>query len=460
MTTSRRTFIRQVIALGPVAMTFWIEPDLLWGAECNKPDPHQDCTLPVPPTATRFIPNEPKIGIRHSAAEMSQAGMKKQLDDFRAAICQVRNLPPNDLISWTKLVAQHCIRCARTYPSNVHYDWQFPTWHRGLLYFLERQLRIMSKNDNIRLIYWDWENKNSRVMPAIYGTPNQPLYWANRYLGPLSFPLTDDLVNVQPLLALPTFEAFGGTGVQRKPVPALYTGPHANVHNAFANPTGAAPQGDMANLQYSPRDPLFYAHHSNIDRVWASWSAIPGHVNPDFKDAKVYFYDENRKWRYVLMNDLRDERKLGYQYSSLMKPAVAAPKTFAVAMAANHATLSAAAMTRMKEPTPDFVHIRDIQNLDKFPPDTRRYGIFDVKPPVGTDARKSPNFLGMVSRVLSLGEGHDHGAEVLSAALDVTGKIPAPASKGLDLFIAPLAAQQKTTAPAIPLVAEAITFIS
>ncbi len=460
MATNRRTFIRQVIALGPVAMTFWIEPDLLWGAECNKPDPHQDCTLPNPPEATRFIPNEPKVGIRYSAAEMSQPAMKTQLANFRAAICQVRDLPPTDLISWTKLVAQHCIRCARSYPTNVHYNWQFPTWHRGLLYFLERQMRIMSKNDSLRLIYWDWENKNSRVMPAIYGELNQPLYWANRYLGPLSFPLPDEDVNVQPLLALPTFEQFGGTAAQRQPVPALYSGPHANVHNAFANPTGAPPQGDMANLQYSPRDPLFYAHHSNIDRVWSSWSAIAGHKNPDFGNDKVYFYDENRKWRYVLMNDLRDERKLGYQYSSLMKPTVTAPKVFAVAMAKNHVTVSPEAMTRMQAPTPDFVHIRDIQNLDKFPPDTRRFGIFDVNPPVGTDARKSPNFLGMVSRVLSQGEGHNHAPEVLSAALEVTGRIPATATKGLDLFIAPLNAEKKTTAAAIPLVAEAITVIS
>src|SRR5215470_12822437 len=104
MASSRRTFIRQVVSLGPIAMTFWIEPDLLWGAECNKPDPHQDCTLPDPPAATRFIPNEPKVGIRYSAAEISQPGMKTQLANFRAGICKVRDLPPNNLISWTKLV--------------------------------------------------------------------------------------------------------------------------------------------------------------------------------------------------------------------------------------------------------------------------------------------------------------------------------------------------------------------
>ena len=127
-------------------------------------------------------------------------------------------------------------------------------------------------------------------------------------------------------------------------------------------------------------------------------------------------------------------------------------------MSANHAVVGAEAMKRVQAPTPDFLHIRDIKDLDKFPPTTRRYGIFDANPPVGTDAKTSPAFLGMVSRVLS--SAHMH-AEVLSAAIEVTGKIPANAtSKGLDLFIAPLSADKKTTAAAIPLVAEAITVIS
>src|SRR5436305_9616892 len=108
MATSRRTFLRQVVAFGPVVMTFWVDPRLIWGAECAKSDENLDCTLPAPPPATRFIPNEPKIGTRYSALEMSQPAMAKQLQAFRDAVCMVRNLPPTDLISWTKLVAQHC----------------------------------------------------------------------------------------------------------------------------------------------------------------------------------------------------------------------------------------------------------------------------------------------------------------------------------------------------------------
>jgi hypothetical protein len=460
MATSRRTFIRQVITFGPIAMTVWLEPDFLRASECGKSDPHSDCTLPLPPHATRFIPKEPKIGIRYSAAEMTHPTMAKQLQAFRDAICLVRNLPPTDLISWSKLVAQHCTRCATSNPSNVHYDWQFPTWHRAFLYFLERQLRSMSGNDSIRLPYWDWENPNSRVLPAIYAPKDQPLYWENRYLGPNTFPLRDELVNVQPLLSLKHFESFGGTQYQQTPRPALYSGPHANVHNAFADPDKKGAQGDMADLQVSPRDPVFFAHHANIDRIWSSWVAVGGtRQNPDFGEAKVYFYDEHRTWRFILMNDLRDETRLGYRYSSLIQPRVAPAQQqeFIAPLAANHVTLSAPVMARVAAPTPDYLYIRNIKGLDKFGTDVRYFGIFKANPPVGTDAKKSPNYIGLVSTVPS---GHHAHNENLSAAIEVTGRLGPAAAHTLDLFIAPMSADEKTTAAAIPLHAESITVIS
>jgi polyphenol oxidase len=175
------------------------------------------------------------------------------------------------------------------------------------------------------MIYWDWESASSRTLPAIYAPTGQPLYWADRgaLTGP-KWPLTADDVDVQPSLAIPDFATFGGTATQKKPVPAAFTGAHATVHDNFD-------PGDMADLQYSPRDPVFYAHHSNIDRLWSSWVAA-GHTNPNFAQAKVYFYDETRTWRYVLMNDLKDESQLGYKYSTLMQPAapVKTLQTFAL----------------------------------------------------------------------------------------------------------------------------------
>ncbi|NJL29224.1 MAG: hypothetical protein HC897_15745 [Thermoanaerobaculia bacterium] len=386
---------------------------------------------------------------RISAAEMAEPQRAAQLQQFRDAVGKVRALPENDVISWTKQVAQHCLNCASNNPQNIHYDWFFPTWHRAYLYFMEQILRSVGGDDSLRLVYWDWENPASRTLPSIYAPPGQSLYWQNRNLGGPTWPLADGAVDVQPLLAIPDFRSFGGTRAQRQPTPAAYSGPHANVHNAFS-------PGDMANLQYSPRDPVFYAHHGNIDRLWSSWSAIAGHTNPDFGDDRVYFYDATRTWRYVLLNDLTNTEKLGYNYSSLMKTKTAAPsKMQTLARARNRVSFSAQSMESLTDEAPDFLLIENVRNLETLPAEATLFGFFTQNPPVGTDSRTSKAFLGTLSRVLS--EGHSHGDAPLSAALDVTGKLGAEAkalSGDVAFFIAPLDAEGKTSTPAIPLVAD------
>lgn len=457
MAVSRRHFIRQVVAIGPVTMVFLMEADPLFGAECGLPATGQDCTLPTPPPATRYIPNEPKVRTRYSAGELATSARATQLQWLRDGICAIRNLPPNDVLSWTKFVAQHCINCASSNSNNIHYNWQFLPWHRALLYLVEKTARKLTGQDDLRLCYWDWENAASRVIPSIYTPANQPLYWANR--GPASrWPINASLVNVQGLLATPTFVKFGGTATIGNPTPASYVGPHANVHNNFS-------PGDMSNLQYSPRDPVFYAHHGNIDRLWSSWiAASTSHTNPEFGTAKVYFYDETRTWRYILMNDLKDTKKLGYLYSSLMKPTVALAnlRTSTAAKTANKITLAAAARESVPKAGPDFLVITNIRNLDRLPTATVTYGIFVGNPPAGTDAKTNEGFLGVASRVAS--EGHAaHANQPLSVSLEVTDKLAPQAAKRsntLDLFVAPLDLNLKTTGPAIPLEADEVQVVS
>lgn len=440
MSMTRRAFLHQTLVVGPVAMTLWMETDnaaAQGGAECTLPTGQ----------AQRFVPNEPKVITRISAAELATKG--PQLQQFRDAIGMVRKLPPNDVISWTKQVAQHCINCAPSNANNIHFNWDFLPWHRALLYFLERILRTLSKNDDLRLVYWDWESPQSRRLPEIYAPANQPLYWQNRNLTPPAWPLSDDDVDVQPLLATPDWRTFGGTATQRRPVPAAFSGPHANVHNPFD-------PGDMADLMYSPRDPVFYAHHGNIDRLWSSWVQA-GHANPDFGDARVYFYDETRQWRYVLLNDLRDESRLGYKYATLMQPAVPVRRLQQFVLSQVGAAVSLPAEGRAavaaKVAGPHYLIVQNIQNLDKLPARAVRYGIFSGKPEVGVVAPSVKGYLGKVSRVKS--GDHAHPAP-LSAALNVSGKLGTlMGDKGAaELTVAPLDPAGKTTTPSIPLVAE------
>jgi hypothetical protein len=456
MALDRRTFICRTLAFGPVAMSFWFERDLAWAAgQCGLPDTSADCVLPNPPPAKPFVPNEPKVLTRWSAFEMTDPARATQLAHFRDAICKVRDLPKDDVIGWTKLVAQHCLHCVRGQPTNIHADWNFLPWHRCLLYFLERNLRKLSGHDDLRLVYWDWESKASRTLPDIYKPANQPLYWANRQLSGPNWPLPDGKVDVQPSLATPDFRTFGGTATPTKPVPLAYSGPHAPVHNAFS-------PGDMGDLQFSPRDPVFYAHHANIDRLWTSWVAA-GHKNPDFGDAKVYFYDEQRVWRSVLLNDLSDESRLGYKYSSLMRPRVALTSLSAIPLArtANHLALAPRAMASLQTQLPKYLFIENLHNPETAPADVLDFGIFVGNPPAGTHSAAFKGFLGLTSRVRS--HAHDHETP-LSAALDVTGKLTSLTRHQenqdlLDLTVAPLDASGKTTAAAAPLAADDVRLV-
>lgn len=440
----RRAFVQRALMFGSMPITFWIVADDVHAQNA-------ECTLPTSSKAERFIPKENKVVVRLSASEIGESSRAPLLRAFRMAVNRMRGLAPTEVVSWTKYVAQHCLSCDPSNTNNIHYNWQFLPWHRALLYFQERLLRTFSKNDDLRIVYWDWERPASRTLPVVYAAENQPLHWANRNLSGPRWPLDDPRVDVQPLLAVPTFEIFGGTATRQQPVPASFSGPHAGVHNAF-NPS------DMADLRFSPRDPVFYAHHANIDRLWSSWVAA-GHQNPDFADSRAYFYDENKKWRYILFNDLRDERRLGYRYSTLMQPvtAITRLRAFPMFQKDHRFGFEAKVLTQMKAQDDGrrFLILRNIRNLDELPKDALEFGVFGAKPEAGTRAAADKSFLGNFSRVMS--RDHAHAAP-LSAAITLQKKLEESmrGDGSVELTMAALDAEGRTRGSGIVLRADAV----
>ncbi|WP_442869378.1 tyrosinase family protein [Bradyrhizobium sp. CCBAU 11430] len=49
--------------------------------------------------------------------------------------------------------------------------------------------------------------------------------------------------------------------------------PHGAVHDLVG--------GDMGNIRASAKDPVFWVHHANIDRLWTVWTKMAGHTNPN-----------------------------------------------------------------------------------------------------------------------------------------------------------------------------------
>jgi polyphenol oxidase len=98
-------------------------------------------------------------------------------------------------------------------------------------------------------------------------------------------------------------------------------GPHGIVHLWTGQPSLQDPNGvtDMGVLATAAQDPIFFAHHSNIDRLWDIWLAMSGNSNlPDsgWRSQRWTFYNENRELVSISVDDVLDhEASLRYSYA-------------------------------------------------------------------------------------------------------------------------------------------------
>src|SRR4029077_11740171 len=113
---------------------------------------------------------------------------------------------------------------------------------------------------------------------------------------------------------------------------------HNNVHT---NIGGWMPSAS------SPRDPIFFMHHCNIDRIWAVWNSLPGNENsPDPLWRNMTFTNnflntDGSSWS-PKVTDLFDPMSLGYTYGLSTPVAAVGSTPSLVAMRNTLATVWAA----------------------------------------------------------------------------------------------------------------------
>jgi hypothetical protein len=113
---------------------------------------------------------------------------------------------------------------------------------------------------------------------------------------------------MEAALTAGTFAEFGGTAAGSG-IPE--GAPHGSVHVDVG--------GDMGFFNSAGKDPVFYAHHSNIDKIWSDWNkASSAHTNPAaaaFLNLSWNFFDENKVWRSITAAQvLNHENQLRYVY--------------------------------------------------------------------------------------------------------------------------------------------------
>jgi len=165
--------------------------------------------------------------------------------------------------SWTYWTNVHASQCPHGKP-------YFLAWHRGFLARFEAQLRKASGRSDMVLPYWDYYS--DPILPAEFRDTSSPLYHKNRKGR-----------DVSAALSMGAFDP-GVTNFQRGKAsafePALESAPHNGVHNLIG--------GTMDNLAVSPRDPIFWLHHANIDRLWDAWVLAGGGRHMPAKTAAYW----------------------------------------------------------------------------------------------------------------------------------------------------------------------------
>ena len=161
-----------------------------------------------------------------------------------------------------------------------------------------------------------------------YGMPNDasnPLSDKSRAVGPNDH-IPSQFVGsgmMQRVLGAPTFTDFGGSGDQsaQNQMGALEGGPHGAVHVWTTDPKldWNNPKPDMGVLASAAFDPVFFAHHANIDRIWDKWIKAPqsNHANPNnqaWLGQGFFFYDQAKNWTYITNNQMLEPELLSYRY--------------------------------------------------------------------------------------------------------------------------------------------------
>ncbi|XP_028788762.1 polyphenol oxidase, chloroplastic-like [Neltuma alba] len=342
-----------------------LPPDV---AECVSPELHK-CAKPTNccPPPSRYIkdfefPATRKLKIRPAAHLVDERYREK----YREAVRRMKALPPDDPRNFMQQANVHCAYCDGAYHQvgfpdldlEVHGSWLFFPFHRWFLYFYERILSSLIDDPTFALPFWNWDAPAGMVIPEIYTDPHSTLYDPLRNADhqpptPADFNFSsgcecqrswDDQVDAN----LKTMYKQMVSGAKR---PSLFFGaayragqsdpnngegtieliPHNTMHNWTGD--NCQPNGeDMGSFYSAARDPIFYSHHANVDRMWEIWKTLPGGKrrdirDPDWLESGFLFYDENKDLVRVKIKDCLDTGKLGYTYKDVGIPWIDAKPT-------------------------------------------------------------------------------------------------------------------------------------
>jgi tyrosinase len=238
-------------------------------------------------------------------------------------ITRIYGAPPS---VWKSLALEMWDTCQSHLGQPENY---FLPWHRMYVLYFESIIRKVSGQSSFTLPYWNYtvSGPNHGVIPPEFRKPNDAtygsLYVSKRNPGVNNGDAIDKnqppgTLNLNSLRQCRYgFTSNASLGFNE----SLDFGLHGNVHVLTGN------SQNMGSVPWAAYDPIFWLHHSNIDRLWASWNAGPNRKNltdPAFLAKKFVFADADGIRTERAIGTVLNIATLGYKYDRL-EPIPASP---------------------------------------------------------------------------------------------------------------------------------------
>jgi hypothetical protein len=230
-----------------------------------------------------------------------------EIASLRRGVQVMMSRPATDPTSWRYQADMHGTYDTPTQPlwnGCQHASYFFFSWHRMYLYYFERILRAASGDPYLTLPYWNYSLPSERTIPLPYLQPadaSNPLYVADRDAtmnaggsmpaSAVSYTIAFSDMNFEA----PFGSSFGGNSV---PAPIQFDSGAGDLEQQPHNVVHCVVGGLMCDPDTAAQDPVFWLHHSNIDRLWKRWlDQGGGRSNPTsdaaWMNTKFQFYDAN-----------------------------------------------------------------------------------------------------------------------------------------------------------------------
>lgn len=215
----------------------------------------------------------------------------------------------------------------------------FPQWHR--LYTLQMEQALRQHGSSVAIPYWDWTKPISEL-PDLFTSPEYYDPWHDAVVnnpfskGFVKFANTYTVRDTQDML----FDLVqnGETVLFDQTLLVLEQTDYCDfevqfevLHNVIHYLVGGRQTYALSSLHYASYDPLFFIHHSFVDKIWVVWQALQKRRKLPYKRADCAVNLMTKPMRpfdsemnhniftktHAVPNTLYDYEKLYYSYDNL-----------------------------------------------------------------------------------------------------------------------------------------------